>query len=510
MLSLRELERAARILDRDFAGLRIERWVQPDAARLVATLYGRDDERGVRRKRWLLLCAAPEVARVSELATPLPAAPTPPALCAYLRAHLSGARLARASIRAEDRQLAIRFEAAEGAFDLLLSLFGRRSNVYLLDAEGVLLATLRALRETRPELSVGAPFQEPRHGLLDAGVDRFADASDGEYLEAVERSYAIEEAGRETADLARRLSKAIRKESKSVGRRLRRVDAELAEAEEASLLQKRGDLLKGALGDVELGASEVTVADYATGDDVVIPLDPSKSPKQNLEAIFKKYHKFVRRLAKAGGRQAGLRAGNEQLTALTERVESLASDGGEAAYAELVGIAARPEIAKLLDKVRPRQSGAGGAPPAEKRSALPARLQNIPRKLVPRRFLSKDGLEIWVGRSDEGNDYLSTRLARGKDLFFHVEGSPGSHVVLRTEGREDPPSDSVLDACELAVRFSKQRNASRVDLHVVPIKNVKKPKGVKPGLVYVTGGKTVHLRCAEARLNRVLDSRIED
>jgi predicted ribosome quality control (RQC) complex YloA/Tae2 family protein len=115
-----------------------------------------------------------------------------------------------------------------------------------------------------------------------------------------------------------------------------------------------------------------------------------------------------------------------------------------------------------------------------------------------------------VGRSDEGNDTLSTRLARGNDLFFHVDGSPGSHVVLRTEGRLDAPPESLLEACELAVRFSKQRNATRVDLHVVPIKNVRKPKGAKRGLVHVTGGKTIHLRRETQRLERVLANRIED
>jgi predicted ribosome quality control (RQC) complex YloA/Tae2 family protein len=141
---------------------------------------------------------------------------------------------------------------------------------------------------------------------------------------------------------------------------------------------------------------------------------------------------------------------------------------------------------------------------------VPKPLQKLPRRLWPRRFRSSDGLEIWAGRSDEGNDTLSTRLARGNDLFFHVDGSPGSHVVLRTEGRADPPPESLLEACELAVRFSKQRNATRVDLHVVPIKNVRKPKGAKRGLVTVTGGKTVHLRREEKRLERILASRIED
>ena len=114
-----------------------------------------------------------------------------------------------------------------------------------------------------------------------------------------------------------------------------------------------------------------------------------------------------------------------------------------------------------------------------------------------------------MGRSDAANDFLSTRLARGKDLFFHLDGAPGSHVILRTEGRSDPPSEAVLDACELAVHFSKQKKANRADVHVVPIQNVRKPKGAKPGLVVVHGGRSVHLRREEKRLERILAARIE-
>jgi len=147
---------------------------------------------------------------------------------------------------------------------------------------------------------------------------------------------------------------------------------------------------------------------------------------------------------------------------------------------------------------------------AAEKASLPAVYRSMPRKLHPRRYRSHDGLEIWVGRSDEGNDFLTTRFARGKDLFFHLDGAAGSHVILRTEGRDDPPSESVLDACELAVHHSKQKAASRADVHVVPIKNVKKPKGAKRGLVYVTGGKSIHLRRDAARLERLQNARIDD
>jgi predicted ribosome quality control (RQC) complex YloA/Tae2 family protein len=507
MLSFMELSRAARILTEQFAGARVERWLQPDGERLVMTVYCRDAESGTGSKRHLVLSAAPEVARIGELDSSPKALDQPPALSAYLRKHLSRARLVRAAIRGGDRQLALRFETREGDFELLLGLLGRRSNVYLLDAEGVIRASLRSAKETRPELVVGEPFLNPGRKLADTGEDRFAEVDDADYLAAIEAHYSGREFDRRTEELARRLQKAVRKEAKNAQRRLARVESELAEADETSELQRRGELLKGALGRVEPGASEVSLRDYERDEDVVIPLDPTKSARANMEAIFKRYHKLLRRLTKAGGQLDAARQWREEIAGIEERCRDLAARGNEdGVFEELEEIAARPEIAKLLDRPAP---GRRDEPAADK-SKLPARLQNVPRRLLPRRYLSRDGLEIWVGRSDEANDHLSTRLARGLDLFFHLDGAPGSHVVLRTEGRPDPPPESVLDAGELAVHFSKQKNATRADVHVVPIKNVKKPKGAKKGLVYVTGGKTIHLRREEARLERVLASRIAD
>jgi predicted ribosome quality control (RQC) complex YloA/Tae2 family protein len=130
--------------------------------------------------------------------------------------------------------------------------------------------------------------------------------------------------------------------------------------------------------------------------------------------------------------------------------------------------------------------------------------------MMPRRYQTADGLEVWVGKSDAGNDYLTTKLAAGNDWFFHIEGYPGSHTVLRTGGRKDPPQESVLEAAELCTHFSKLKGASRVDVHVAAIKHVHKPKGAKPGLVHVSKGKTIGLRRDPKRLERILEARIKE
>ena len=506
MLSLKELRRASKIIDTEFRGHRVERWVQPDAQTLAFSVYGRDAEEDEGRKRFLRLSCARQLSRISETGR-LPKAPDrPPAFSSYLRAHLSRAVIQGARLLDDDRQLAIRMTAREGEFELLLCLMGNRSNMYILGSKGEVVSTLRSLPDTRPELKMGDRYLSPASKKPAPGEDRFQDASSASFLKAIETHYAPLGGEREQSDLAQRLGQVLKREVKNARRRFEKIEAELAEADFAGEYARQGELLKSVLGQITPGQTEIKVCDYETGDEVTIPLDPKKNAKGNLEATFKRYQKLLRRLAKAGGQVDEARDWLTFVEAQIARIAGLAGEDGDNLPA-LEKIAAYPQINRMLQKRAAAQ--AGPSIPQDEKSKLPARLRDVPPKLIPRRYLSADGLEIWVGRSDEGNDHLSTRLARGKDLFFHVDGAPGSHVILRTDGRDDPPSESLLDACELAVRYSKQKNAGSAQVHIVPIKNVSKPKGAKAGLVHVSGGKSVLLRREEARLTRLMAAKID-
>jgi predicted ribosome quality control (RQC) complex YloA/Tae2 family protein len=494
MLSLRELERAVAILSRDIVGARIQQIAQPDATSVVLELYGD------RTRQWLLLSCDAERARVGVLReAPASGGAPPPRFAQYLRAHLRGARICAVELIGGERQLALRARGAEGDLTLLLAIFGRKSNLAVLKEDRIAL-TLRPLAETRPELAQGEPWQPPGRTLPRAGEDRFAAVADADYLEAIEAHYAERERESDEGDLRRRIASALRKEVKSLERKLEKVARELASAETAAALERQGELLKSAQGRVKRGDCEVIVRDWDSGADVRIELDPSLSPGENLERIFARYRKGVRALTVAGAQQASAGAARDAAVALESELAAQA-DG-----AALEAFAARAQVARLIKKYQPAPAPA--ARPEAERTKIAGR--ELPAKFAPRRYRTAEDLEIWVGRSDDANDYLTTKLARGKDLFFHVAATPGSHVILRTGGRADPPSDAILDACELAAHYSKAKNASRVDVHVVPIANVRKPKGAKPGLVEVHGGKNVHLRREEARLRRVLEARIDD
>jgi predicted ribosome quality control (RQC) complex YloA/Tae2 family protein len=512
VLSLAELRRAARVLDAVLAGAVLREVRQPAPLRVVLELH-RPRRRGAEggpaleaaTHRVLLSCER-EGARVSGLERMPQAGGPPPAFTQYLRAHAQGGRCEGARVVGDDRQLALRFTRGEGGGELLLSVLGARSNLYWIDGQGALRAALRPLQETRRGLALGAPWRDPETAAPAEGADRFAAVGDAELLAAIEAHYAERESEGRAQELARRVAQALRKEEASIARTRERIVRELEEAQAGEADRRAGELLKTVLPSLRPRQDRALVRDPESGEEVAIALDPALSPARNLERYFERWRKSRRRIEQAQPKLAELTLREAELARTRAEVEA-ALERAEASPEALTALAARPEIARLVRKFAP-QARAEGAP-ARPKPAGPFDPE-LPPRLRPRRYRSSSGLEIWVGRSDEGNDHLTTRLARGRDWFLHLDGAAGSHVVLRTEGREDPPSETLLEACELAVHFSKQAEATRADVHVAAIRDVSKPKRAKPGLVHVHRGRTVHLRRDPARLARILAARIED
>lgn len=500
MLSLCELTRAARVLETRISGAKLQRVVQLDDFRLVLSFRGSGKSQGTTSH--VLLSCKPEFARLSQIERPAEAPQVPLSFAQYLRAHVKGAKCRGIRILDEDRQSALQLDTGTGGFQVLLSILGPRSNVYLLDAASVLLYSMRPFEETRPELIRGKPWLNPSKGLTSAGSDRWADEPDENYPQAIERTYSQLERQKKFKDLSRKIAHALTKEAEFLERKFNSLQRDRDRASNAEEYKRRGELLKTVLHAIEPGTDSVTATDFEAGKQITINLDPQLSPAQNLEFCFTRYQKELTRTKKVEQQLKGLSDVRGEIAQL--RSEFNAIVGRDASALEtLEAFAMRREIQSLIRRYYPSSRSSGLPRDVRQKKRVPARL-------LPKRYRSLDGLDIWVGRSDEGNDYLTTRLARGDDLFFHLEGSAGSHVVLRTEGRKDPSSDSILDACELAVHFSKLKKIDRAEVHVAPIKNVRKPKGAKPGLVHVLRGKTVHLRRDPKRVERVLASRIED
>lgn len=109
-------------------------------------------------------------------------------------------------------------------------------------------------------------------------------------------------------------------------------------------------------------------------------------------------------------------------------------------------------------------------------------------------FKSSSGLRIIAGRDDRSNDYVTFVKSEQNDLWFHVKGESGSHVVLKcSDSGQEPDKISKYEAASVAAWFSKLKKGGKVAVTTCRIKDVKKIKGSPPGMVSVKKSKTLKI-----------------
>jgi len=110
---------------------------------------------------------------------------------------------------------------------------------------------------------------------------------------------------------------------------------------------------------------------------------------------------------------------------------------------------------------------------------------------------SSDGWLIYLGRNKMENDLLITKMAQPQDLWMHVQGHEGSHVLIKNPNRRDPPFTTLKAAAQIAARFSKVSLGSKVRVVYTYCKFVRKLAKDKPGLVAYENEKTLEINTAE-------------
>ena len=95
------------------------------------------------------------------------------------------------------------------------------------------------------------------------------------------------------------------------------------------------------------------------------------------------------------------------------------------------------------------------------------------------------GWKVLAGKSDADNDFLSLKVAKPNDYWFHVRGMPGSHVVLRAKPSEEPDLETLKRAAAVAAFHSKARNGGIVAVSCTRARYITKPRGSKPGSVRI-------------------------
>jgi predicted ribosome quality control (RQC) complex YloA/Tae2 family protein len=199
-----------------------------------------------------------------------------------------------------------------------------------------------------------------------------------------------------------------------------------------------------------------------------ISLDPLLSPQQNAEKYFWRFKKGKRGQEHSQRRLDETQSELEWLQQLDYQLKDAVKNS------DIEEIAAELREAGLLkDKNRLHS----------KRTLQPSK---------PHEAVSPSGFRVLWGRNNRQNDEISTRVLKKGDFWFHVQGAPGAHVVLKVDQSQLELTDEDLSyAASLAAGYSKSREDHKVKVMITEAGSVHKPKGAKPGLVNVLQYKTL-------------------
>ncbi len=434
----------------------------------------------------LLLFLDRALPRMHLVSTKPPAVDSPFSFILYLRSHLTGARITGVSLINQDRVAEFSLSKSGAQYRLIFELVGSTPNLILTDRSSVILSVHHPVppadnvkRPLLPGITYVPPV--PRLVRRKAGIDRqsgpqnrgaagaFQSETDAKHPanRGAEIFYEHLVEDRTISSLRVMLSSVIKKSLSKTERRIAAVSRDLDSAGQADEYRRAGDLILANLTSLARGAGQAELTGY-DGGPVPVKLDPKRSPGQNAELYFKKYKKAKTGLAIIRER---LRHAREERAYLKSGLTDLESAGDRESL-DLI----RSELAS---KGYIKQAGKG-----EKKdrsgSMTPAY-----RKVIYR------GWDILIGKSAASNDYITLKLARPDDLWFHAEGMPGSHVLIRNPERTEIPSDVIMKAAALAAYYSKGRGAGKVPVTHTPAKFVKKPKGANAGTVILSERKTV-------------------
>lgn len=273
------------------------------------------------------------------------------------------------------------------------------------------------------------------------------------------------------------LQRQLQKQLKNVQNRLEKAEQMRNEClkweekhHEALLLQSHLYLLKK-------GMRSIAVPDWKNDNqEIVLTLNPMLEPHVEVSKRFKASKKL----------QRGLPHHQARVDKLTEE-----KDTYENYLKQLENIVSAEDMEHFQKSVPLIQS---------KPKPTPKEIQEIKARPY-REFVSSSGMPIWVGKSAADNDRLTFQYAKGSDWWLHAHNVPGSHVVIRTVKGQEPDPETIQDAVQLALFYSKNKSGGEVC--ITERKYVQKFGKSRAGTVHVSKHRLIHAQADVKRLEHI-------
>ena len=252
-----------------------------------------------------------------------------------------------------------------------------------------------------------------------------------------------------------------------------KLQVDLLKTEAADEYKVLGELILANLYQLDSGQSFARVQNFYSAEleEIDIPLDPRFSVTDNAKKYFQKYQKAKKAVNHI----------LEQLKQTAMEIdyfETLLTQLETATTKDAYEIKEELELAGYLRRRQSKKRQLAGKPNIEK-------------------YLSPDGVELYIGKNNLQNDYLTHKFARRHEWWFHAKEMPGSHVLVRSDA-DSLSEDTIRAAAQLAAYFSKGRLSSSVPVDYTRVRHVKKVPATHLGFVTYDHQKTIYIDPDEA------------
>lgn len=269
--------------------------------------------------------------------------------------------------------------------------------------------------------------------------------------------------------------KLVADSQKKLLNRLNSINNKLKDCEERDKYRLYGELITSNLYKLTNTHTDyIELENYYDNNNLIkIPLEKKYSPNINAKHYFKKYNKLKNAL---------------QIVSLQKSETETELNYIESIIYEIESASSVTEIQEILDEIsenliiKKKQH-------SKKQNAKTSKKKKLEKQYSPLHF-NIDNFDVYVGKNNKENDWLTFTFANKNDLWLHTKDIQGSHVIIKTLGL-NISDDTLVKCAKLAVEHSKAKFSSNVPVDYCKVQYVKKTNGAKPGMVIFTNNKTI-------------------
>jgi predicted ribosome quality control (RQC) complex YloA/Tae2 family protein len=386
----------------------------------------------------------------------------------YMRAHVEGLRIREVTLPSCDRLVLLHLVGKEELILALRLFSGPHANIIVCD-QNFVIKELLFRRPQRGDVA-GEILSLPPQGEDDGRFTIRPYPEDQSFNSFIEHSYNTFK--REvTEDLSTLIDRYINEKREHLETLIAQTMLQQKEGVKGESFKQKADLLSSYRHLLKEHQKSVTLEEQE------ITLNPALSIEENIAY----YYAQSQKKRKAEQRK------HDRLELLHTELNELDQQQKHFSHIELSG--SNQEKRELIIQLKKEQS-------KEKETKAPQ------GKSIGLQFTS--GIfTLLVGRNAKENDELLRTKVRGNDWWFHVRQGGGAYVFVKAISGKTLPLETMLDAGNLALLYSKQKSSSKADLYYTQVKYLRRAKGAKKGTVLPTSEKNLTISLDEKRIHRL-------